>query len=111
MSFPDVIKVLKQYQRGPYVVRHEKIRPSPGGPLMVMKWAYTPDGKSIGDPKDAAFLHKKYGIEQFEKLRKSSEVCSIGWSPTKQLWYGWSHRAIKGFRSKGAAKKFAEGVS
>ncbi|MDP1712428.1 MAG: hypothetical protein Q8K86_08225 [Candidatus Nanopelagicaceae bacterium] len=46
-----------------------------------------------------------------EKAAPDHNVCSIGKSSKDGLWYGWSHRAIKGFKSKEEAKKFADEVS
>lgn len=59
--------------------------------------AYTKDDKYIGDPKMARFLKDKYGIDKFELRTPESNICSIGYSPRNQKWYGWSHRAICGF--------------
>lgn len=55
------------------------------------------DCSYIGAPKIAERLWKKYGIETFELADPSHKVCSIGFSPRDQRWYGWSHRAIYGF--------------
>lgn len=43
-------------------------------------------------------LTKKYGITEFEKRTPESCVNSIGYSPKNEKWYGWSHRAIYGFK-------------
>lgn len=43
-------------------------------------------------------LAKKYGIEQFDYPRPDAQVRSIGFNPKTQTWYGWSHRAIAGFK-------------
>jgi len=42
-------------------------------------------------------IRKKYGIEVFEKIDPLHSVCSTGFSPKDQKWYGWSHRAIYGY--------------
>ena len=55
------------------------------------------DGSYIGDTKTANRLWKKFGIEEFHLAQPSHKVCSIGFSPSRQKWYGWSHRAIYGF--------------
>lgn len=39
----------------------------------------------------------KHGIEP-QKIDSSHNVDSIGWSEKEQKWYGWSHRAIYGFK-------------
>jgi len=43
-------------------------------------------------------LAKKYGIEQFEYPFPDSQIKHIGFNPKEQTWYGWSHRAIYGFK-------------
>lgn len=42
-------------------------------------------------------LFKRGIIEQLQAISSDSKVTAIGFSPTKQKWYGWSHRAIYGF--------------
>lgn len=39
----------------------------------------------------------KHGIDP-QKIDSSHNVDSIGWSEKEQKWYGWSHRAIYGFK-------------
>lgn len=39
-------------------------------------------------------LARRFGITQREKAEPSHSVCSIGWSPSKKKWAGWSHRAV-----------------
>ena len=68
-----------------------------------MKSAYTPSGQYIGSPKDALKLCVKRGIIPEVRYPKRLATnpfiaCSFGWSPLKRKWYGWSHRAIYGFR-------------
>lgn len=82
-----------------------------GGRKESIPAAFSKRGAYIGAPATAKLLWKKFGIEQFEKRRPKSSICSIGYSPKKKLWFGWSHRAIAGFKSKEKAKKFAESVS
>ena len=59
-----------------------------------------PDGEAdaISLQESQATLAKKYGIEQFEKPHPNAGVRSIGFNPKTQTWYGWSHRAIAGFK-------------
>lgn len=45
----------------------------------------------------AKLLAKKYGITHREKRLATSQVCSIGYSPRRKKFFGWSHRAIAGF--------------
>lgn len=39
----------------------------------------------------------KHGIEP-QKIDSIHNMNSIGWSEKEQKWYGWSHRAIYGFK-------------
>ena len=62
-----------------------------------VKAAYDHQGQYLGDWKMARFLIRKKGIRTFEKRGNQSCVCSIGFNPEEQKWYGWSHRAIYGY--------------
>ena len=85
-------------QREGYVLRKERL---PGGHEMVS--AFTPGGAYIGNDKMAKFLVDKKGIAP--QLRPGSKVCSIGKSSLDGRWYGWSHRAICGFKVGSSVKK------
>ena len=52
----------------------------------------------IGDPEMAEFLVLKKGLVQLQPRSPASKVCQIGFCPGDGKWYGWSHRAICGFR-------------
>jgi hypothetical protein len=62
---------------------------------MVSIYSLTDDGY-IGDPM-AMWRLIKHGITEITKTDPSCTVCSIGFNPDKQTWYGWSHRAFCGF--------------
>ena len=66
-------------------------------PDFEIQSAYTPDGLYIGDPKMAHLLCKKRGIKP-EYRTPTSNVCTIGFSEEQAKWFGWSHRAIYGFK-------------
>lgn len=68
-----------------------------GSPDFEMTYAFNPNGDSIGRPKTAHFLCSKLGIAPV-KAKESHCVCSIGYSKKSRKWYGWSHRAIFGFK-------------
>ncbi len=59
--------------------------------------AYSFAGDYLGNPDHAERLVREYGITYFEKIEPEHCVCSIGFSPRDQKWYGWSHRAIHGY--------------
>lgn len=63
----------------------------------IMISAYNLDGDYIGSSKVAYRLCQKRGIKP-EKANPSHTVCSVGFSQKEQAWYGWSHRAIYGFK-------------
>jgi len=87
---------VRRYKAG-YEVRHELHDGSEyGGEDFDKKVAYNPRGHYIGDPKTAHRLCVDRGIRP-EVIGDEHHVCSIGFSPEKWRWYGWSHRAIYGF--------------
>lgn len=100
----DVVKVLsvKRYKCG-YEVRREIWR-TPDCPDIEMLSAYTPNGDYIGVPRSARYLIVKRGIAP-QKLTPESITCSIGYSTKDGKWYGWSHRAIYGFKVGSVCKK------
>lgn len=86
-----------------YEVRTERVTMSDLPPV-ILKSAYTPTGDYIGTPRVASFLIRKYGIHP-EKADPLHQVCSIGYSRSRRAWFGWSHRAIAGFRVGSVVKK------
>lgn len=67
------------------------------------EYAETPDGKYIGTLDFAKKLLGKYDIRP--QTIDGNNVCSIGYSPRENKWYGWSHRAIYGFGVGSRVKK------
>jgi hypothetical protein len=102
---PTIVKQLKFWNMGAYP---NLMGDENGKPYLV---ALSKEGYYLGAPKWPNRLYRKYGICTFEKREATSNVCSIGWSEREQKWYGWSHRAIAGFRTKQQAKRFARSVS
>lgn len=83
--------------RGRYVINTQKLaasQDSDSGATILS--AYTHDGAYIGSDKDANYLCNEIGIHP-EKSEADDSVCSIGKSDKDEKWYGWSHRAIRGF--------------
>lgn len=101
---------IKQFRRGPYVIKHEMWDNGDGYPIK-MKSAYSPEGAYIGSTRTAHRLATKYGIAKFFLRTNTSNVVSVGYSPTDTISYGWSHRAIYGYATKAEAEEFAESVS
>jgi hypothetical protein len=77
----------------------------PNADYTPLFWAFTKDGKEIGDKDTATMLVNKYGITEFDKSNPKNCVCSIGYSPSDGKWYGWSHRAMYGFNIGHKVKK------
>lgn len=101
---------------GAYIIIHQWVDSQCEDPphLILMKFAESPAGDYIGETRRAYHLVRKYGIKRFEKAKPDHNVCSIGFNPDTKTWYGWSHRAIKGFKGASAkrkARRFAESVS
>lgn len=84
--------------------------PRPGEVFFLFRSAFSLEGGYIGDPRTSHRLWKRYGIVP-ELSDNKHNVCSIGYSARKRKWYGWSHRAIYGFRTRKQAQVFAESVS
>jgi len=67
-------------------------------PDLEMESGYSKiDGSYIGAVKEAERLWKKYGIVA-QAAKRENSVSSIGYSEKNKKWYGWSHRAIFGFK-------------
>ena len=58
----------------------------------------TVDNTYIGDEDTFNLLMSKFNITYFRGISKDSKSSSIGFSGFTQEWFGWSHRAIHGFK-------------
>ena len=101
----EITKVLKvrRYKIG-YEVRTELIDSGNNNDDFTMKSAYNSKGDYIGSSRDAHRLCFNYGIIP-EKISPKNNVCSIGFSKKNNKWYGWSHRALYGFKIGDSIKK------
>ena len=99
------VDVKKEQDKGTYVLRTEKIKEK-GSDMepMEMQNAYNHNDEWIGDADQAKFLCDKGGIAP-EKADPKHCVCSIGFCEKDGKWYGWSHRAIFGFKKGDKSKK------
>jgi hypothetical protein len=88
-----------------YDVRHEVWVIYPGDEEHIVISAYSKQGYYVGAKKDADRLIKKYGIVHFQQRTEESAAVTIGYSHLKKKWYGWSHRAIFGFKPGSKCKK------
>lgn len=100
-------------QVGPYIIRDETVESPDGIKAHDLRWkmAYSEMGLFIGPSREAWRYWKRYGIERFYNASGSGTTANVGWSPTKKKWFGWSHRAIYGFKTKKQAVRFARSVS
>lgn len=112
---PTYTTSVRHYKVG-YEVRHLMVKPEPDrrgrayvAPIPIVV-AFTADGHFIGSSRDAHRLMVRMGIQP-ELRTRHSQTCSIGYSRRRRKWYGWSHRAIAGFRTRTAAARFAQSVS
>jgi hypothetical protein len=55
---------------------------------------------------------ESYLLEDMDKFKKTHGIvsvshpeASIGWSEDEQKWYGWSHRAVYGYKIGDVVKK------
>lgn len=99
-------QVLGSEDRGNYVLNTElwRIKAFRDEPTEI-RAAYNKQGHYIGDEKTAKFLCEEMGITP-EINDPKHRVCSIGYSDKDKKWYGWSHRAIKGFALGDQGKQF-----
>ena len=95
-----------------YKIVHEKMKMfyGPKSPWVDITSAYTMDDQYIGDPKDAEYFIVKKGIKP-ELSHPDHNVCSIGFCDRDQKWYGWSHRAMKGFGIGDIPEEFFPGAT
>jgi hypothetical protein len=103
MKVLQVMRV-RRYRCG-YEVRTELVEsPCKEDAPLEMQIAYTPNGDYIGSPVRASRLVRDRGIQP-QLSSPDNSVCSIGYSVKDGKWYGWSHRAIYGFRVGSTCKK------
>jgi hypothetical protein len=111
------INILSVIKKDGYEIRKEEYSNEDygGEGTLILEMAYTPSGDFIGDPNMAKALVEKWGIAP-EKINPSFSVCTIGWAERTQKYYGWSNRAIYGFKigdivEEGDATSAPEGIS
>lgn len=91
-------KVISEKDKGDYILKEVETNMglfSKDKPASLTYAVSKIDGCYIGDEKTAKMLSDK-GIAP-ERARDDYDVCSIGYCEKENKWYGWSHRAIKGF--------------
>ena len=59
----------------------------------------------VGMEDDISFMVELGITEEVQSSNKDFSVAQIGYSPTENKWYGWSHRAVAGFTEGSECKK------
>ena len=59
---------------------------------------WTKGYKYAGDIADVWWMYDKYGIREFYTAREEGRCVGVGYAPSTDEWFGWSHRAL--FRVK-----------
>ena len=96
----NLVEVKFQRRHPGYIYRREVTKdptPSDNETLEMVNCYSSYTGEWIGNAKNTLFICKKKGLRQVQKSDPSHCVCSIGYQPDEDKWYGWSHRAICGF--------------
>lgn len=89
----DILALLNEY----YEVRWEKMTCQSGDSNDYWHSVYSKiDSSYVGRPEEAYKLAQQ-GIRDVQRAYPKDNVSSIGFSPSEQKWYGWSHRAKYGF--------------
>jgi hypothetical protein len=93
---PDV-EILSSEIEYPFIIQKEKIEI--GGDITILEVVYTVDGfYYVGATDQKDWLIESGITEQIQPSNGETLcTCSIGFNPTKQQWFGFSHRASYGF--------------
>ncbi len=89
---------------GEITLRIESNRINKADSPTIMYSFYSKDGGRIGNIKLITNLVQDRGIIP-QRISKKYKVCSIGKSLKDGKWYGWSHRAIYGFKIGDVVRK------
>ena len=78
------------------VVAQEVQTGSKPGDTVTMISVLNKQGDYAGAAEDMRKFFDDHGIAP-EMRNEDSSVCCIGWSENEQKYYGWSHRAVRGY--------------
>lgn len=81
---------------GGNILQVENVTAFESEPMTLLFVAYNPEGNYIGNAEQLQMLFERGIVEQIQPYAGSG-CCSIGFAPTENKWYGWSHRTICGF--------------
>lgn len=93
----DKLLGVRKFKVGYELRTYEMPSEEPGGKPIQIPAAFNPRGEYIGSPASARTLCVDRGIAP-ELASSAHRVCSVGYCAAKKTWYGWSHRAICGFK-------------
>lgn len=69
-----------------------------GNGLEMINYYSLDTGHWIGGKNTAMHLCKEKNLRDIQKSKRTHCVASIGFNRRQKKWYGWSHRAICGFK-------------
>ena len=92
-----ITKIVSYLPPDPYNARHWTQEEMEKECIEHIYYISNVDGGYIGMEEDYKLLVEKYGLVLIQKIKSTDNTCSIGYSPSENKWYGWSHRAIYGF--------------
>lgn len=97
------IKWTKKFKAG-YILQEEGISYESPEKLIYLIVGYNLNGDYIGNAKSTRDLCIGAGIAP-KKANPEHKVCSIGYCESEKKYFGWSHRAICGFKIGDTVKK------
>jgi hypothetical protein len=96
MNVTEVLNI-KSYTKYGYEIRTEMWELVEGEEPSETTAAYNLNGIYIGNEKSAKVICKKNGIIP-EPARDGDGICTVGFCANELKYYGWSHRAMYGFK-------------
>lgn len=105
-KYPVKMKSEKRWGTNPCTARKKKLRV----PRFLMT-DIPPEKRTLKNIPKNSKGKNKVRFQDWLLIRTEPGHPGLGRSRANDKWYGWSHRAIHGFRSKERARRFAESVS
>jgi hypothetical protein len=96
MNITEILNV-KPYTKYGYEIRTEMWELVEGEEPSETTAAYNLNGIYIGNEKSAKVICKKKGIIP-EPAKDGDGICTVGFCANESKYYGWSHRAMYGFK-------------
>ena len=96
MNVTEILNVKKHPKYG-YEIRTEMWELIEGEEPSETVAAYNLNGIYIGNEDTAKVICKKKGIIP-EPIKETENICEVGFCAMELKYYGWSHRAVYGFK-------------